>query len=504
MPMVRHSGAGTARPRDAGTPDEAMPEEGGPYVGGGGSRAAKRNQRLLVAASLAGLLVSVVLTMVLGRALPPAAFGFVALVGAVLTMARDLTDLGSGSVAAAMIAAEPAREAAILGELLGLRMVLAGAAALGCLGLAAQQTVDGQGTALVLVAGAVLILPLLSLATVFQVRQAQHHPALLSLAGQVAALAVCLALAALQAAAAVFVVVLALRDAAVAVATWRAGVRRLAGRLVPRRTGVVLLRRCGGYGLAALCFGLAVQGSPLLVGLLAPPEVLGAYAAAFRPVAPLLALPWVLAAPLVPALAAARQADPGWATRRIAEVLRLGLGLGAVVVVAGQGFAATALGVLYGGRFLEGPLASVMPLRFLAIVLAATLLSASAVGALLAAGRIRVIVALAIACLLLAVAGSVVLVPAWGATGAAMALAGATGLIAMVSAACVLRPAAHKAHLLPVMLLPAAALAVAVHLLPSEGWLHIVGGGIACLGAVVAAVWLAGALRSAAPGTVPA
>ena len=49
-----------------------------------------------VAVALAG---SLGLTMVLGRTLSPAAFGFVALVGGVLATARDVTELGSGTVA---------------------------------------------------------------------------------------------------------------------------------------------------------------------------------------------------------------------------------------------------------------------------------------------------------------------------------------------------------------------------------------------------------------------
>ena len=245
------------------------------------------NQVALAAAVALALTVSLGLTIVLGRTLSPAALGFVALIGAVLAMARDMTELGSGTVAAARIADTPGSEAAILDQVLGLRLVLAVLASLGCLALALRPERADEQAVLALTAAAVLLMPLGTLAIVFQARHQPLQPVLIGLAAQLAAAAACIALAVLPGIAAGSAVAVGaaiaalqvLREAATALAVWRAGTRRLGWWPRPRWVSRELLREIGGYGLAALCFGLAVQGSPVLVGLAGPPGALEAYAA---------------------------------------------------------------------------------------------------------------------------------------------------------------------------------------------------------------------------------
>ena len=466
------------------------------------------NQVALAAAVALALTVSLGLTIVLGRTLSPAAFGFVALIGAVLAMARDMTELGSGTVAAARIAATPDCEAAILDQVLGLRLVLAVLASLGCLALALRPERADEQAVLALTAAAVLLLPLGSLAIVFQARHQPLQPVLIGLAAQLAAAAACIALAVLPGIAAGSAVAVGaaiaalqvLREAATALAVWRAGTRRLGWWPRPRWVSRELLREIGGYGLAALCFGLAVQGSPVLVGLAGPPGALEAYAAAFRPIVPLLSLPWVVAAPLVPMLVALGAADRAAASSRAATLLRVGLGLGAVVAVAGHDFAGAALATLYGERAILATGDAVLALKFLAASLAATIMLAPATAILLARRRIRHILALGVLCLAGTLAGAVLLLPAWGAAGMASALAAATAAVALLTHITAIRlsgcaNSGWTNWRWPAMLLPAIALALVDRLIPIEGRLVLVPGAIAFAAACWAACRLAGAGR---------
>ena len=461
----------------------------------------------LAAAVLVALSVSVGLTMVLGRTLSPAAFGFVALVGGVLAMARDVTELGSGTVAAARIADARDREAVILGEVLGLRLVLAVLASLACLALALRPARLDQQLVLALTAVAVLLLPLGTLATVFQARHEPLRPVLIGLAAQLAATVACIALVAAPGSVAVLAgavgaavaIVQVLREVATALAVWRAGSRRLGWWPRPRWVSRELLREIGGYGLAALCFGLAVQGSPVLAGLAGPPGALEAYAAAFRPIAPLLSVPWVVATPLVPLLVALARADRAEASRRGAVMLRVGLGLGVVVAVAGHDFAGVALATLYGERFLLAAGDAVLALQWLAASLGATIALAPATAILLARRRIRHIVALGALCLAGTVAGAGFLLPGQGAMGMAIAVTGATGAVALLAQIAAIRfSAARLSWAWPAVLLPALALAVVDRLIPVEGRLVLLPGGIAFALACWAACWLAGARRGPA------
>lgn len=488
----------------------------------------KSNNHAAMAAAVAvALAVSLGLTMVLGRTLTPAAFGFVALVGGVLAMARDVTELGSGTVAAARIAGAPGSERAILGEMLGLRMALAVLASLGCLALALRPERPDQQAVLVLAAIVVLLLPLGALATVFQARHEPLRPVLIGLAAQLAAAVACVALAVLSQHAAAPVpaegavtvgaatvgagiaALLVLREMATALAVWRAGTRRLGWWPRPRWASRALLRDVGGYGLAALCFGVAVQGSPVLVALAGPSGALEAYAAAFRPIAPLLSLPWIVAAPLAPLLVTLARVDREQADREQggraqaalhgAKMLRVGVGIGAAVVVAGHDFAGVALVTLYGERFILAAGDAALALQWLAVALGATIMLAPATAILLARRRIRQIAALGGLCLVTTAAGAVLLLPGFAAVGMAIAVAGATAMVALLAFIAAIRLAGRGGQRMnwrwPAIVLPAAALVLAGRLIPFEGRLALLPGGIAFAVACGAVCWLAGAWR---------
>lgn len=449
------------------------------------------SQAVLLAAALASMAISLALTILLGRRLTPDGFGFIALVGAVLALARDLTDLGSASVAAAAIAADPAAERRIVEELLGLRLVLAGLCAMACCGLAVSRDDPAQSLVLAAAAVTILLFHLNAYNAVFLVRQALGGATLLSATAQLTVLGSSLLLQ--NAPAAVFAVLFVARDAAVALGLRALAVRSLGFRpwpRLPRRGASLLMRRSALFGLAALCFSLTIQGSPLLVGLMLPPADLGAFAAAFRPMAPLMTMPGLIVTPLVPALAALAVSDrPAFAARSAATV-QATIGIGAIIAVAGCDLAHPALGLVYGGRFLTGPLSAVPSLQCLAIALGGICALAGASVVLLATGRVGTILRLAASCLAVAGGLTLALVPRIGFTGAAAGMAVATVTVGCAALMLAMRQGAAPVSRIQAVgpLLPAAALAFVTHLLPSATLWHLAGGIVATL-AGLAATW---------------
>ena len=111
-------------------------------------------------------------------------------------------------------------------------------------------------------------------------------------------------------------------------------------------------------------------------------------------------------------------------------------------------------------------------------------------------------------CLAGTVAGAALLMPGHGAVGMAIAVACATGAVALLAHGAAIRlvlqaVAGRMGWTWPAMLLPAAALAVVDWLLPIEGRLVLVPGGLAFAVACWAACWLAGLSRRQ-PARVPA
>jgi len=457
-------------------------------------RATTQSQAVLLSAAFVGLGVSFLLTALLGRSLPAEAFGFVALVGTVFSLARELTDLGSSNVAAAQIAPEPTRERSVLEDLLALRLGLAALAAMACVALAATRGRHDEQGLLVFAALAILLQHLSAFGVVFLVRQALAAPAFLAVASQVAVLLASVALAAGGAAASLFAAVLVVREVVVSIGIAALGVRRIGYRPWPRLrawAGSTLLRNASLYGLAALLYTITVQGAPLLVAGFCAPEALGAFAAAFRPMSPLLTLPWLIATPLAPAFALLYRSDPAGFVRRTAATVQCTVGAAAVIAIAGQDLAAPALALLYSGRFIDGPLSAVAVLNWLAVALGAVCVIAAVVVVLLAAGRVRAILGLAVTCLMINGLLVALLLPSHGFVGVAMALAVATVVVAMGACALALRHAAMPVALLPAFatLAPAAGLAFANQMMLIEGPARLVIGGLMSLSAV-AAVWL--------------
>src|SRR5690242_18077659 len=78
------------------------------------ARGAAASQFVLLASFGVTAAVGLALTVVLGRHLSPADFGFFALVGAILAFSRDATDLGTSTAASRDMARDPTSERVLL------------------------------------------------------------------------------------------------------------------------------------------------------------------------------------------------------------------------------------------------------------------------------------------------------------------------------------------------------------------------------------------------------
>ena len=114
-----------------------------------------RSQTMLLVSAMAGMGASLLLTVLAGRSGSVESFGLFALVAAFLTLARDLTDLGTTAVTVREAVRDPASERRALADLLGWRLVMSSLVALAALAFAWTQ--PGAGGRLALAATALTI-----------------------------------------------------------------------------------------------------------------------------------------------------------------------------------------------------------------------------------------------------------------------------------------------------------------------------------------------------------
>jgi O-antigen/teichoic acid export membrane protein len=382
------------------------------------------SQIVMLLAMAARMALSVGMTILLGRSLAPAEFGFFSLVATVFGLAHELTDMGTGNVAVRMATRGAAGERAMLETLMGLRLILSLVAAAACLILAVLQDAAWKQWSL---AGTALILGfsyVSALAMSFQIRQAQVAPALLSVGVQLGAVAVSAAMLRLRVNGAYFAMILLLREAAVVAGTPLLG-RRLLGYHALPRISLARLQPFFGRAVivatATLFYHVQLQGGPFFVEFLRPPAELGAFAAALRPLIPLLFIPWIIMLPLVPVLSWLANGHAQGFRRQAEGAVDLSIGLGAVTAVACALLAPAALHVLYGARFAEGALSAVAALRWLSVPLGCSFLVAAMSTILLADHREGALLAISAVALAVYAAANMVLLPGFGFVGSAIA-----------------------------------------------------------------------------------
>jgi O-antigen/teichoic acid export membrane protein len=440
---------------------------------------AHRSQAVLLAGTLAVLVLSLVITVLLGRSLSPVDYGFFALISTALALGRDVMDLGMGNVAAREAAVAPARERTILEGLLGWRAAVGGVLALICVAMAHAQGDPGQRWVFYAAALVISFMYLNGVLPAFQVRQAWAAPTLVALGSQILLLAGCVALLVLRAAGPLFALLVVLREAIVIIGNKTLAARvlgftprpRLLGREVWLFFGKILT-----LGLAVLLYNAYMRGGMFLVWLLRPEDEAGAFAAAFRPVHPLLSLPWVLMVPLVPHLARLATTNRPQFARLTVGTLNLAAGIGAVGGIAGWMLAPELIELLYGGKYSAGQLSAVSAFQWFSLAFCFAWITPVFATALLADGREKSLLALSATAFAVSAAANLLLLPRFPFVVAAGAAA-VTEIIFCLGAFILLKSRLRAlAPGLPLLacLLPAALLVLVFQFLPPAPMVRVV------------------------------
>jgi O-antigen/teichoic acid export membrane protein len=434
------------------------------------------SQLLLLAATAIRMVTSLGLTMMAGRMLTPGEFGGFALVATAFGLAHEFTDMGSGNVAVRQAARERGSERTVLENLLGLRLVLCIVAALACAAFALART-DGFLRGMLLGTATVLAFSFVSaFSTVFQLRQAQMRPAILSVAAQLSTVAIAAAMLLLSVDGGLLGGVIVLRELAVIVGTTLLAINLLGYTPRPRISrealgpffGVALV-----VALGTIAYHFQLQGGLFWVQVMRPEPETGAFAAAQRPLNAILFLPWLVMLPMVPLLSWLAGHDRVAFLRQGRAAMDLLIGLGAVMGVVTFELAEPLLAFLYGGRFSSGPLSAVGTLHWYAVPLGASYAVAALSTILLADHREWALLGVSAGGLALYTVLNVMLLPSAGFVGSAMATAGSLGFATAGGMLILARMGVLPNLRTLQILLPAAALALVLPLLSGSPFVQL-------------------------------
>jgi O-antigen/teichoic acid export membrane protein len=243
-----------------------------------------------------------------------------------------------------------------------------------------------------------------------------------------------------------FAWLLVLREAVTLVATRAWGERLLGYYPAPGFRG----RGLRGFVAPALVFGMAsvvytiyFHCDVFFVYALRGKNELGAYAAAFRPINPLLVLPWLLMSPIVPVLSATVAEQMDDFVRLVRGACGVAIGIGTTAAVCGVMLAPDLVHLLYKGSYLQGPLSSINAFRWLAIALGMVSVTTVLTASLLALGRERSLLTIGVAALLFNAALNLTLLWRHDFTAAAFVTA-ATELLYLIAATLAFRLIMHR------------------------------------------------------------
>lgn len=382
-------------------------------------------QLVLLGGTLSQLALALLITIYLARVLTPADFGFFSLVATIFILARKFLDLGLSNVATRDIADDTRRERPILEGMMAYRRVAGVVLALALCIFALMQKSVPERAVLLGVGWVLLFTEPAALDPVFQVRQAQGAPALLNVFGGLLVLGGSVVFNRLGVAGAAFAWLLIVRESVTLVGTKLLAEHLLGYHPKPGFRGRALKAFVGPalvFGLASLVYTIYFNCDVLFVYALRGKEELGAYAAAFRPINPLLLLPWLLMVPLVPVLTVAAR-DRQRFVSRVREACGLAAGLGACGLVAGVLLARDLVSLLYRGRYLEGPLSCVNAFRWLAVALGLVCVTTVLTAAMLADRKEKLLLEIGTVALVVNAAMNLVLLHMYNFTAAGFATA---------------------------------------------------------------------------------
>jgi lipopolysaccharide exporter len=426
-------------------------------------------QLVLLGGTLSQLGLALLITIYLARVLAPQDFGFFSLVATIFILARKFLDLGLGNVAARDIADDTRRERPILEGMMAYRRVVGVVLALALCLFALMQRSAAERAVLLAVGWVLLFTEPAALDPVFQVRQAQGAPALLNVFGGLLVLGGSVVFNRLGVAGAAFAWLLIVRESVTLVGTKLLAEHLLGYHPKPGFRGRALKAFVGPaliFGLASMVYTIYFNCDVFFVYALRGKEELGAYAAAFRPINPLLLLPWLLMVPLVPVLTLAAR-DRQRFVSQVRDVCGFALGLGACASVAGVLLARDLVTLLYGGRYLEGPLSCVSAFRWLAVALGLVCVTTVLTAALLADRKEKLLLEIGTVVLAVNAATNLVLLHLYNFTAAGFATA-ATELLFLGGALSAFDLATRESALTWdcwQYLLPATVMAVVLYLL---------------------------------------
>jgi O-antigen/teichoic acid export membrane protein len=381
-----------------------------------------KNTGVQLAAQAVSLLTGLLTSVLLARYLGVGGFGQFNYLFAFFYFFLALNDFGVSTILVREVAQQPRRAEELIGAMLTFRMLLSAASvaaawgAVGLLGYPRELRNALWVFALVLPANA-LQLP----AVIFQVLLKAEYQA----AGTVLSRVVGLALVAgtvwlgrgLAAIAASLVVAELL--AALVQMRWASRYFRVAFRVRPAVWKEVL-RSSVPYGLALLAGSLTYRLDQLLLERLAPPEELGRYAAACKVTGLLETLPVIAMGTLYPVMARYAAEDLGRLRALHGRAVR-SFGLAALLLLVAATLGSSWLVATFFGRPFAGTE------RSMAVLLwhtAFVYLALPAGNLLVSLGKERVNLVVNLLGLALNVALNVVLIPGFGAVGAALASSG--------------------------------------------------------------------------------
>lgn len=373
-----------------------------------------RNQGYLLASAVFGMGTTLALTIIVGRNAPLETLGLFGLVGALFSLARDITDLGSSAVATRDAARVPDQEPVILGQLLAWRLGLSALLACTCFALALQRGGGVESGLLALAALVILLAFNNGFFTVFQLRQLQHIPAIINIGANAAALAAVIVIFVTGAPLLLTVLVIILRELVMVLTNRIMALRHLKIRpaigTALRTIRKWALSTISIYALAALCWHLLLNSGTFIVEMRLEDDDLGAYMAAYRLATPLFGIGWLLTAPLMAVFALARQTDAAAYARQTQTALGLSLGTGALLATIGAQVSPSIILIVYGDALGDtASLVAAGSLRWFMLAFAATMVVAVVAPAMLAQGAERPLAQLSLCSMIIAVPLALVL-----------------------------------------------------------------------------------------------
>jgi O-antigen/teichoic acid export membrane protein len=393
-----------------------------PFAAGTAARRVIHGGGLRVAATMIGLLGGLVTAPLVVRHLGNAAFGRYQTGAAVIFVATAVSEGGLGSVAVrAYVIAEGERRRVLIANLLGMRLVLelfALAAAVGFALLVSYPRVLVLG---ILLGGIGLVFSAQqnSLTVVLQGQLRLAELAGTELASQLIFTALLIGLVVAGAGLLWFFAAAPVLGL-IALVLMVVVVRRDAPRRPAFDLGVwrYLIAETAIFAVASALGASYFQVTQVAMSMVSSTAQTGYYAVAFRIVAVVNTVPWVLGGSLLSVFSAMAASD--------LERLRY-IGRRAVegaAIVGGWFVLVLVLGASFGIEFVGGKPGSVLPLRIMGVGAGATFIVASASYVLIAQRRMRALFAVNLGVFALAIAASTVLIPRLGARGGALCSAG--------------------------------------------------------------------------------